>query len=796
MNFMKIIQQRKYLQRLLLSFSLLMTLFLGISSLSLYYTARNTAINIQNNANIKILSQISFNVSFMTGILQNLTMSIYQDPYYFNNNLARILAGTTNDTIEANNKMRLLNTTVSSTPFLHSIMIYNGISGTTYSTYDNSGYLNTSITFQKPIEELITATLPKLQLIPVNFTKLILNPKSETTLQLFSFFMYDFSEQNNTINNALVMNVNPEWLINNIKALNETGGNQESTIIILDGNGNKIISDNKLSIPFEHLKSRIQQISVSSTPGYFILNSENDKKLVTFVGSKVNDWKIISIQSYKSMLQPVVYMRNTSIVVTLLLLFFSMVCSVLVSQRLYRPIENILIQLKSKPNAGIAEDLKERDELRLFSSVYSRMQEDLNKIKKDTFSQKDIIRNFHLRKLVTQSKSMTMNDFVAIVQNYNLDVQLDGRFIIIVAKIDHYEEIKSRKLETEKNLYTFAIGNISQEILSRFFRNEFVDLRSDHYVFLIHLDTTSKSEIAEAKIVALLKEIQENVQKYYTLSLTFALSDPFDHPSKMTENYELALHYAMYRLIFGRQSIITSQMVQFNMNNMEGQIPSELERKLTETVRSGNTELIREQIEKILLYISTFHYTDIIHSIFQIIAMIKRVQREINRNKLHSLSVDLNHINEEVLKKETMVEISEIFRVLLENISEIQQTGQENKQDILIETVKELIVKNYTDINLSLQSISAMLNMSSDYLGKIFKMSQYISVSEYINEVRLEQTLSLLENNENTIKQIMHKSGFINESNFFRNFKKKYGVTPREYRVNKQVNKQNDPLNR
>lgn len=54
----------------------------------------------------------------------------------------------------------------------------------------------------------------------------------------------------------------------------------------------------------------------------------------------------------------------------------------------------------------------------------------------------------------------------------------------------------------------------------------------------------------------------------------------------------------------------------------------------------------------------------------------------------------------------------------------------------------------------------------------------------YLNELRLEKARELLEDERCflQIKEIGHQVGLVNDSHFTRDFKKKYGLTPTEYR--------------
>jgi AraC-like DNA-binding protein len=72
----------------------------------------------------------------------------------------------------------------------------------------------------------------------------------------------------------------------------------------------------------------------------------------------------------------------------------------------------------------------------------------------------------------------------------------------------------------------------------------------------------------------------------------------------------------------------------------------------------------------------------------------------------------------------------------------------------------------------------------------IFKESSKVSVHEYINRKRLDKAVFYLCNQDLSIQEIIEIIGYENETNFYRLFKKFYGVTPNEYRINHCLNKQ------
>lgn len=93
---------------------------------------------------------------------------------------------------------------------------------------------------------------------------------------------------------------------------------------------------------------------------------------------------------------------------------------------------------------------------------------------------------------------------------------------------------------------------------------------------------------------------------------------------------------------------------------------------------------------------------------------------------------------------------------------------------------------NYINLNLSmplsLKEVSAQLNISSSYLAHLFKKELNTSLTDYVTEKRIKQTLKLLSTTKLSIQTICSYVG-IDDSNYFTKiFKKKIGYTPSEYR--------------
>jgi len=79
-------------------------------------------------------------------------------------------------------------------------------------------------------------------------------------------------------------------------------------------------------------------------------------------------------------------------------------------------------------------------------------------------------------------------------------------------------------------------------------------------------------------------------------------------------------------------------------------------------------------------------------------------------------------------------------------------------------------------------SVSEQLDISPDYLAKLFQKDVGVPFVYYLNSVRVDKARGLLANSSLSLLDIMEKSGFGTIQHFFKQFKKHTGSTPNEYR--------------
>jgi signal transduction histidine kinase/ligand-binding sensor domain-containing protein/DNA-binding response OmpR family regulator len=103
----------------------------------------------------------------------------------------------------------------------------------------------------------------------------------------------------------------------------------------------------------------------------------------------------------------------------------------------------------------------------------------------------------------------------------------------------------------------------------------------------------------------------------------------------------------------------------------------------------------------------------------------------------------------------------------------------------LITNATQIIYQHLDNEKLSMDFLSNELAMSKMQLYRKMKDIIELTPTEYIRSVRLKQAEKLLKTTNKTVQEIMYSCGFNNKTYFYREFAKKYHLTPKEYRNKK-----------
>lgn len=99
---------------------------------------------------------------------------------------------------------------------------------------------------------------------------------------------------------------------------------------------------------------------------------------------------------------------------------------------------------------------------------------------------------------------------------------------------------------------------------------------------------------------------------------------------------------------------------------------------------------------------------------------------------------------------------------------------------------------NYSDSSLTLKDLFSSIPMAPDYLRRLFEAETGQSPHEYLEDMRLGRSRQLLSATNGMISEIAYKVGYSDPIYFAKRFKKKYGVSPSDFRKKERASEKNE----
>ena len=120
---------------------------------------------------------------------------------------------------------------------------------------------------------------------------------------------------------------------------------------------------------------------------------------------------------------------------------------------------------------------------------------------------------------------------------------------------------------------------------------------------------------------------------------------------------------------------------------------------------------------------------------------------------------------------------------------EILSNDVENSDEKdFIRKVIAFVQNNIDNVNLQSSFIEKAFGISSSQLYRKIKYVCGVSTGDLIRTIRLKHAAELLRNKSLTVSEVCYLSGFNNRSYFYREFKKMYNITPKNYQIKTKIN--------
>ncbi len=136
--------------------------------------------------------------------------------------------------------------------------------------------------------------------------------------------------------------------------------------------------------------------------------------------------------------------------------------------------------------------------------------------------------------------------------------------------------------------------------------------------------------------------------------------------------------------------------------------------------------------------------------------------------------VRVNHTNANILTESVLL-------YTLSYIPKDRDITDDKKSENLLHVIVDYVDTHYRESALTLRQVADIFAYTENYLSRFFKAKMGVGFNEYLNRLRLQYAVYLIGEGATSVSQIALQCGFSDPLYFSKVFKKKEGISPREY---------------
>ncbi|MFD0693515.1 helix-turn-helix domain-containing protein [Paenibacillus sp. GCM10027628] len=715
-----------------------------VASTILYMNFENIALKQVYRSDSASLAQTSREVAQMTETAKSLSFQIYQDAA-----IQKLLFYAKPNIYDVTLAMSQLDNYRRAMPYIESIYVYNAKSEDFY--ISSSNYTRNGVQpKEKMDDEGIMPIFKDYQhykpFLPIPRTYKI-GSSDKTQVSSYSYLCYDSILDSNLLNTAVVVNIFESWINKDIGGSESDAAGGKTFIVNQSGMSLSANGKDPMLTDFSESGYMKEILNNSSSSGYFVDDVDGMKSLVSYTAPDTLGWRYVRTTPYDSITREITKMRYNTLYIILGILISGLLTAVIMSLRLYRPIDKVIRKMKSL-------EAERRD------SLYT-------------------IRQEFLRNLIQGRETYPQEVLQKKLSYHGSMIEVSNKSRMVLIKIDRFQAF----LETygdDIKLIKYAIMNICSEICSESYVTESVDIGEDSILILLNFHE-SMAEADSESLLSMLQTMQASIMNHLKLSVSITVGPEKASADQSIRSFHQVMEASLHRLFKGHGCILFAEQI-MQMNSREYEFPVQKEKQLVDCIMTGKSEEANRIYAEIINETAEYPYLVAQLAVSQLTLTINRVLNTIKKNNALDIELERASTLLSLNQVETIEEINTQFAGLIDQIGKKLEEKKSTKHEVIIKKINEIIVRDFSDSNLCLQSIADELDMSPIYVSRIYKQHSMNALGDVIQDVRMNESKQLLLHSNYSVAEIAEKTGFTSKSYFYRMFKKYYGVTPNDFR--------------
>ncbi len=362
-----------------------------------------------------------------------------------------------------------------------------------------------------------------------------------------------------------------------------------------------------------------------------------------------------------------------------------------------------------------------------------------------------------------------------------LDINTKSKyFLVINIELDCDENTNWDN--EEKQLWKYAVSNISSEILSEKFIIDVCYDIDDRIYIIVGMDGAQDKGDFLALLESRLELVRAAICKHLDFTITIGVG------SEKTELFDIPISYKESiialnnKLTLGKNRIILYSLVA--ESGIQGiAFYGEYRSKLLMNIRTADEEEGNKLISQVFMRIrgENVHHQILFVVCIEMVAACMEAMVEMGLHIKDMVAGSSFNIIQEIQSKKSIDEMESWIKAIFKHTLEIIKRNKISKASRLIEEVKKYISLNYQSSELNIDEIARNLFVNYAHLCFIFKRDTGVTINEYLTEFRIRKAKEFFDSGNTLILDVANKVGYADASYFGKCFKKHYGLAPSKF---------------
>lgn len=542
-----------------------------------------------------------------------------------------------------------------------------------------------------------------------------------------------------------------------------------------------LINEDQVLLSSNADTSMLEDLPFSSIIQFFEEKGEDalyDTSSSAMAGSYMIDYypTIIPSIGLISIIDKSVY--NADLYKLLEVLFFTLIFCVLAgllvifyfSRKNYEPVAQIVHYIKGY---GEQEET-DKNEYHLIMKFLTNNQSELER-------QRNLLRNNYVQKILTGEIAFHQISG-PIAESFSLHFSSEHVCIILLSLEASEKDTVSSNISITDNaepLIYFIIENVLKEMLSQSFPDSYFCIQ--HRQIAVIVCIPEEETATEQMLSSIVQDFFDFLLQNYQLDLKAGLSTvlPNDELSTAYLQADAALEYMK---LFGN-----SRFCQFSDLPKEqeiGAVPLHTNEYIINLVLSGDQAKLSEYFSNLRIELDNIRLSSAdARSCYYFFYQVTSKLRLFCQTHYSFIPSSLDFIEDSFFQSplpDVLTKTQEAYQAAAEQLQEKKELLDSSRWGT---DIRRFIQNNYFDMDLNLNTLAEHFKVSPSYLSKKYKEQYQSSVIDYLYEIRIRNSIKLIQDTNMKITEIAQMVGFADSNAFIRIFKKISGTTPGKYKA-------------